>query len=179
MANNYSMQGYSKENMARVIGRSLSISFKFSVEICNFIRNKSVNDAKEALIRVIEGKITAVPFRRFITDLGHKKKIGPGRYPKKASMEILDLLNSVEANAQFKGLNTSRLFITHISANKGTKVMHAGRKRGRKSKRTNIEIVVQERGLDKKTKEAANKGAKPQEKEIKQSKKTESEKTKK
>ena len=171
MANNYAMQGYDKENMARAIGRSLPISFKFGVEICNFIRNKSVNDAKKALSDAIEHD-HAIPFRRFNTNLGHKRKIGPGRYPEKAAMAILDLINSAEANAQFKGLNTSKLIITHIITNKGPKVMHAGRKRSRKAKRINVEIVVQEKILDKKSgASAANKDAKSQEKEIKQGKK--------
>ena len=80
-------------------------------------------------------KKTAVPFRRFDFDLGHKKKIGPGRYPNKASREIIGLIENVEANAQFKGLNTSNLIITHISAHKAGKAWHYGRKSRRKMKR--------------------------------------------
>ena len=150
MANNYSAKDYNKENMARAIGRSLPISFKPSTEICNFIRNKSVNYAKEVLSRIIEHK-QAIPFRRYNTNLGHKRRIGPGRYPKKASMEILKIINSVEANAQFKGMNTANLVITHINANKASKAMHYGRKRSRWAKRTNLEIVVREKAADKKS----------------------------
>ena len=147
------MQGYEKDNMARAIARSLPISFKFGVEICNFIRNKSVNDAKKALSNAIDHK-HAIPFRRFNTNLGHKRSIGPGRYPQKASIGILDLINSVEANAQFKGLNTSKLVITYIITNNGPKVMHAGRKRSRKAKRINVEIVVQEKEIKQSKKQA-------------------------
>lgn len=144
MANNYSIKNYDKENMARALGRALPISFKQSVEICSLIRNKSLNYAKDVLKKVMEHK-KAVPFRRFRHNIGHKTKIGPGRYPEKASNEILKMINSVEANAQFKGINTSNLIIAHISANEAGKVMHSGRKRSRKSKRTNVEIIVQEK----------------------------------
>ena len=144
MTSNYSLKDYNKDNMARALGKSLPISFKQSIEICNFIRNKSVNDVKKVLSKVIERK-EAIPFRRFNMDMGHKKKMAAGRYPKKASIEILDLINHVEANAQFKGLNTANLVITHINANKASNVMHFGRKRSRKAKRTNVEIVVQEK----------------------------------
>ena len=152
MANNYSMKEYNKENMARSLGRSLPISFKQSVEICSFIRNKKVSYAKDVLNRVITHE-QAIPFRRFNAGVGHKKKMMAGRYPKKASIEILELINNAEANAQFKGMNTANLVITHINANKASKVMHFGRKKSRASKRTNLEIVVQEKAAEKKIKE--------------------------
>jgi large subunit ribosomal protein L22 len=150
MGQNYSAKSYNKENMARAFGRSLPISFKQSIEICNFIRNKNVNYAKNVLSKVIDHK-QAIPFKKFNDNTGHKKGIMAGRYPKKASMGILDLINSVESNAQFKGLNTANLVITHITANNASKVTHFGRKRSRLAKRTNVEIVVQETTVDKKS----------------------------
>ena len=140
---NYATKDYKPENMARARGISLPISFKQSIEICNFIRGKKVKDAKNALAEVINKK-KAMPFTRFEHNLGHKKKIGAGRYPIKSSKEILKLMESAEANAQFKGLNTADLEIAHICANKASKVWHFGRKRRRKAKRTTIEIIVQE-----------------------------------
>lgn len=144
--------------MARAIGTSLPISFKQSVEICRFIKNKNVNDVKKILQDVREKK-TAIPFRRYNWDLGHKKKTGPARYPNKASKEFIKLIENVEANAQFKGLNTSNLVIAHISAHKSSKAWHFGRKTRRKMKRTNIEIVVEEKKIaeQKPTKEHENK----------------------
>lgn len=130
--------------MARAKGNALPISFKQSVEICRFIENKNVNNAKKILQKVIEGR-SAIPFRRYNRDLSHKKKIGPARYPKKASEEFIRLIENVEANAQFKGLNTSKLVIAHISAHKASKTLHFGRKSRRKMKRTNIEVVVEEK----------------------------------
>ena len=130
--------------MARAIGMNLPISFKQSVEICRFIKDKNISDAKNSLQKVIDKKI-AVPFRRYNWDLGHKKEIGPGRYPKNTSNEFIKLIEAVESNAQFKGLITSNLVISHISAHKAGKAWHYGRKSRRKMKRTNIEIVIEEK----------------------------------
>jgi large subunit ribosomal protein L22 len=148
MARNYSFKDYNKENMARAVGRSLPISFKQSIEICSFIRNRKVNRAKTILSEAIKTE-RPIPFKRFDGDVGHKKNIAAGRFPKRASEEILSLINSAEANAQFKGLNTSNLVITCISANKAPTTTRYGRKRSRNAKRTHIEIVVQEK-IDKK-----------------------------
>ena len=130
--------------MARAIGTALPISFKQSVEICGFIKNRNVSDAKKILQGAAEKK-AAIPFKRYNWDLGHKKKMGPGSYPEKASKEFIRLIESAEANAQFKGINTSNLIIAHISAHKAGKAWHFGRKSRRKMKRTNIEIVVGEK----------------------------------
>ncbi|MBI4143355.1 50S ribosomal protein L22 [Candidatus Woesearchaeota archaeon] len=135
---------YSKEHMARAIGTALPISFKQSVEICRFIKDRKISEAKKILYNVIERR-AAIPFKRYNWDLGHKKKIGPASYPEKASKEFIRLIESAEANAQFKGLNTSNLVIAHISAHKAGKAWHFGRKTRRKMKRTNIEIVIEEK----------------------------------
>ena len=140
----YTFKNYNQEHMARAIGMVLPISFKQSVEICSFIKNKNINDAKKMLQKVADKKL-AIPFKRYIFDLGHKKKIGPGRYPENASKEFIRLIENVEANAQFKGLNTSNLIIAHVSAHKSGKAWHFGRQTRRRMKRTNVEIVVEEK----------------------------------
>ncbi len=139
----YTFREYDQEHMARAVGIALPISFKQSVEVCNFIKKRNVSDAKKLLQNVVDRK-AAVPFNRYNWDLGHKKKIGPGRYPESTSKEFIRLLESVEANAQFKGLNTSNLVIAHVSAHKAGKAWHFGRKSRRRMKRTNVEIVVEE-----------------------------------
>jgi len=161
----YATKNYDKENMAKVVGKSLPISTKSSVEISNFIRNKRVGEAKEILQKVIEKK-QAVPFKRFNKDLSHKRKIGPGRYPKKTAVEIIKLLKALEANAQFKGINTSNLYITHISAHLASRPWRYGRQRRRKAKRTHIDIIVEER----KAKEKIDEGKKKDVKKIEEKK---------
>lgn len=140
--------------MAKAVGRALPISTKSSVEVCNFIRNKSLQDVKKILEAVIKEK-KAIPFRIYNSDRGHKKSIGPGRYPKKIARELLKLVNAVEANAQFKGLDTSSLFISHICPQRAGKTWRFGRQRRRVMKKTNIEIMIKEKA--KKPKETKKK----------------------
>lgn len=144
----YAFSMYNKELMARAVGRDLSISKKHSVEICKWIRNKSLPRAKKMLEDAILLK-RAIPFTKFNWNVGHRHGIGPGRYPQKAAKEILRTLKSAEANAQLKGLNTGNLFIIHINAQKAPSPLHYGRQRGRHMKRTHIEIVLQEKAAKK------------------------------
>lgn len=138
-----------KEHIARVIGKDLPVSTKQSIEICNFIRGKNLQKAKTMLDSVISEKI-AVPFTRFNKDMGHKKgKIAAGRFPIKTSKHVLKLLNSLEINAQNKGLDTNALFIKTIIANKASTPWHYGRQRRRKMKRTHLEIIVEEKEIPK------------------------------
>ncbi len=131
-------------NAAKAVGRDLSISTKHSVEVCRAIRGKNLQKAKEFLKKVIEKKV-AIPYRRYDWDLGHKKgKIGQGRYPVKTCKEILKLLESVETNAQFKGLNTATLEIAHICAHKAARPWHFGRRIREKMKRSHVEVIVKE-----------------------------------
>ena len=165
----YSKQNIEEEHTAKAVGISLPISTKQSIEVCNFIRNKPLERAKTMLNDVILTKI-AVPFKRFKV-IGHKRgNMASGRYPIKTSKEILGVLESAEANAQFKGLNTSNLFICHISSQKAGNQWHYGRQKRRKMKRTTIEVVLQEKASDKKqTKE--NKKDKTSKKQSKEAKK--------
>ena len=130
------------ENCAKAVGLALDISTKQSVMICDMLRKKPLPKAKILLEQVIKKK-HAVPFIRFKRDVGHKPGIAAGRYPIKACSQILKLLKSAEANAQFKGLSTANLVIRHIIAQKGAKAMRYGR-RHRRAKRTHIEIVLEE-----------------------------------
>lgn len=142
---------------AKISGRNLPISTKQSVEICNFIRYKSTEKSKKLLENVIQMK-SAVPFRRYNKDIGHRKgKMASGRFPIKASEFILNLVKGVEANAKNKGLN-GELIIESIIANKGERNWRYGRLRRRKNKRTHIDIVVTEKKTEKKkTKEVKKK----------------------
>ncbi len=144
MTETYSLQEYSKETMARACGRSMPISYKHGVEICSMLRKRKVSDAKNILQRVIKME-QAVPFKKFGHNVGHRPgKMAAGRYPIKACEEILFLLTSAESNAQFKGLNSANLIIHFMIANKAGKVRRMGRQRGLSSKRTHVEIVLQE-----------------------------------
>ncbi|WP_424355348.1 50S ribosomal protein L22 [Methanobacterium sp. MBAC-LM] len=118
---NYAFTDDDKSKTAKALGRSLKISPKHAVEICNRIRGMKVEKAEAYLEDVIEMK-TAVPFKRHNKKVGHRRGIGgwpTGRYPVKAAKQILDILKNAEANAEYKGLDTENLKIMHISSHRG------------------------------------------------------------
>jgi large subunit ribosomal protein L22 len=135
---------YNKETMSKSVGRSMPISTRHAIEICNFIRGKNIQKVKSYLQEVTKQK-KAIPFTRFNKGVGHKPGIGPGRFPVKACGEILMLIESAESNALFKGLNTANLVIGSIIANKSAVTWHYGRQRRRKMKRTNLDIILIEK----------------------------------
>ncbi len=177
MSYTYSYQKYEQEKMARAVGTDLPISRKHSVEIANKLRNKPTARAK----KILEGLIaveTPIQYTRFNKDLGHKRGIGPGRFPSKTAENILKVVESVEKNANAKGL--ANPIIVHISANKASAQWHYGRKRRRKMKRSHIEIIVAgSDGKSKEAKHAEKKEAKKAQSAKKTESKTESKETKK
>ena len=135
-----------KENMAKAYGQSLGISTKKSVEICRTIRNMNVSKAKSFLERVMK-KEEAVPFKRYMHDTPHRTGMAAGKYPITAASGILKIIKSAESNAQSKGLGTSDLYIVHISAHLAARPYHYGRKKKSKMKRTNLQVVLEERRI--------------------------------
>lgn len=169
----YAFQGFGKENMARACLKNLAISTKKSIEICSFIRGKTIKKAREALNKVLEMK-DAVPYRRFNQEMAHNIR-GPSGYPVKAITEILKAIKAAEDNAKAKGLSSDSLKIIHICAHRGPKNWHYGRQRRRIMKRTHIEIVVQDTSGKKKDEKHDKKAdvKKEEKKEVKSKEKTE------
>lgn len=117
---------FKMENVGIAYGKNLPISKKHSYEIANYIRYKPVSVARKILQDVIALKVP-IPYRRHNKDLAHKKSIGSGRYPVKASKYILKLLENAVNNAKQKGLDENKLKILHISVHKGTHMYRRGR----------------------------------------------------
>lgn len=163
---NYAFKDFDNEHMSRAVGRDLGISTKHAINICTFIRGKNVQRAKDILKNVIEMK-QPVPYKRFNHGVGHRPGIGPGRYPIKASENILGIIESAEVNAQQKGLNTSNLSIRHICAQYASRPMHSGRQRRVKMKRTHVEVVLEEQAKKETTKEKTPEAVKEKPVEIK------------
>lgn len=153
-----------KENLAYAVGRDLSISPRHSIEICNYLRHKKISRAKDFLKNVMETK-EAVPYRKFKFDLAHRPGMGPGRYPINASKAILSIVESAEANAKFKGMDTSALYIAVAVSQKASQPYRYGRHSRRQAKRTHIEIALKEAKSLKKNKP---------EKEVKEAKESKS-----
>lgn len=122
---------------------NLPISTKHGVEISNYFRFKKTAFAKAYLEEIMQLK-KALPFTKATMDLGHKPGMGSGRYPQKAAKFFLRLIQSAEANAQYKGLDTNSLVITKLLANKAA-IPFTGKRQRFKTKRSHIEIEVTER----------------------------------
>lgn len=140
-----------KTNIATLNVKSLPISPKMSVEICNVIRNKHLPKVRRMLQDVISMK-RAIPVRRYGDNLGHKPGMGAGRYPINASKVFLKLIRSVEANAENKGLNVNNLFIVHAKADRGETRWRNSRMGRVKMKNTNVELKVEEKTIEEKKK---------------------------
>jgi len=140
----YAFNEFEADKMAKCVGRDVSISSKHAIEICKFIRGKNLQKAKDLLTK-IANKELALKFTRFNRGLGHKPGKGPGRYPVSASTEIKKLLESVENNAVFKGLDANNLIIKHICCHRASRPLKMGRRTRGESKRSHVEIVVEEK----------------------------------
>lgn len=112
----------------KAYGRGLRISSKTSVIVCRAISGKTLEKGKKLLEGLADQRI----------DL-------QGRYYSKVSGQLLSLLKASEQNAEFKGLDTSRLVI-HASAHKGFTYYRPRRFKMRRTqiKATNIQIVLKE-----------------------------------
>lgn len=147
---------YTKEldptKTARVYGKDLRISPKHATEISREIKGMKIEGAKAYLESVVEKK-KPVAFKRYNKKVGHKKGLvgwDAGRYPVKASRFFLKLLNELQANAEYKGLDAERLRIVHASSYKSRVIPgYIPRAYGRGTPYnqvlTNIELVVEER----------------------------------
>jgi large subunit ribosomal protein L22 len=145
---------YNKETMAKASGRSLPISRKQAILVCNFIRYKNLQKAKKMLEDVSEKKI-AVPYTKFGHGVAHRPGMGPGRYPIRTVQEILMLLESAESNAQLKGLNTANLIIGDLRVNTSGFAWHYGRNGRMRQKRCHVDVILfEKKNEEKKVKEA-------------------------
>jgi large subunit ribosomal protein L22 len=139
------------EKTVKASGRELRVSHKSAREICKTIKGMTLARAKQYLRDVMDKK-RAVPFTRFKKKAGHRhglEKACAGRYPVKASEQILKVLEGAEANAEYKGLDTDRLRIIHASAYPGMKIKgFTPRAHGRASPKfqilCHIEIALEE-----------------------------------
>ncbi len=109
------------EKTARAYGRDLNCSPKSGRNVAKAIKGMPVSRAKTFLSEVSELK-TPVPFTVRKRKIAHRRGqgFGPGKYPVKVASMFLKVLESAEANAEYKGLDTDTLVITHASAYQGT-----------------------------------------------------------
>lgn len=110
---------------------SAKVSLKHSQVLCKAIKGKRIEKAK-----------------RLLEDLIASKRSLKGKYYTKASKKLLEILKTAEANAKQKNLDVEKLWVKQAVANKGrTFILPKSRwgMRGRKSKSTNLTVILEER----------------------------------
>ena len=118
-----------EKKSAKAYGNGLRVSEKSSVIVCSKITGMSLE----------KGRV-------FLINLMLQKQSISGKYYTNVTKELMNLLRSAETNAEFKGLDPSKLSI-HASAHKGFSFHRPrGMKRRREMRKmTNVQIVLEER----------------------------------
>src|SRR5215204_1109616 len=108
----YAYQNFDKSRQVRSALREKDISHKHAREIALALTNLSIEKARDYLESVLRKEI-AVPFRRYNNEVAHRSNIrdgfSAGRFPSKATHEFLKLLDNLESNAEYKGMDLDRL----------------------------------------------------------------------
>jgi large subunit ribosomal protein L22 len=120
----YSIKEIEPERTVRCSGRELRISPKAATEICRSIRGMKVSEAKRFLESVIAGT-RSVAYKRYKKEVPHKsleERWHAGRFPVAAASRILALLEQLESNAEYKGLDLDKLRIIHAASQRGMKI---------------------------------------------------------
>jgi large subunit ribosomal protein L22 len=150
---NYQANVGKESKTAKAMITNAQTSLKYSTEICNQVKGKNVNTAADWLTRILN-KEDYLPLKKYNKKVAHRKGeakngVKSGRYPQKTINIFLDLLNSVQNNADFKGLDTEKTNIIHAFASKGISRMSYQSKgkiggKARRKNATHIEVIVSE-----------------------------------
>lgn len=148
----YSFQKFEKTKHVRASLRETQISHKHAREVALAIRGMYLNKAREFLENVVAKK-QPVAYRRYKNEVGHKSNLQgfpAGRFPVKTSREFLRLLDNLEANAEYKGMDLDRLKLIHVSAYPGVKIRRfIPRAYGRNTAKNNTLVHVEVVGIEK------------------------------
>ena len=149
----YNFEIKDEKKVAKAFSSNVPVSLKYATEVSRELKGKRVAKAEQFLQNVVDQK-QYLPLRRYLKKVGHKPGQAQsftktGRYPKRCCQAFLGLINSVKANADYKGLDADNLVIQHVFASQGfRRVGHqsqgriAGKRHRKKS--THLEMVVRE-----------------------------------
>ena len=146
-----SILGIDPDKTAVACGRNLTISPKHAREICLALKGMKLETAMDYLDDVMALK-RSIPFKRHNKKMSHRSDLTgwhSGRYPVKAAREIKKVLENLENNAIFKGLDSEKMKLTHIISQRARKVKgFMPRAQGSSSPKYNIlshiEVVAEE-----------------------------------
>ena len=146
----YAFQNYDTTKHVRAAMREKSISHKHAREISVAMKGLTIEKARDYLLDVISFK-RSIPFGRYKNQVGHKSDPGvmSGRYPQKTATEIMKLLDNLESNAEYKGMDLDRLKIINTTVHKGVVIKRIspramGRSTPKNDVLTHVEVVAQE-----------------------------------
>ncbi len=146
----YAFQNYDATKHVRSSLREKDISHKHAREIAVAIKGLSIEKARDYLQAVIN-KERAVAFGRYKNQVGHKSDPGmmSGRYPQKSAKEFIKVLDNLESNAEYKGMDLDRLKIINATVHKGVLIKRftpraMGRATPKNNVLTHVELVAQE-----------------------------------
>ena len=97
----------SPEKTSKAMGKELHISRKQAHEIATAIKGMKLDAAREFLENVAALK-QAVPYKRYVRNIPHRRGMCSGRYPQKAAKEFLCVLKNAESN--FRYFNELKFF---------------------------------------------------------------------
>ncbi len=147
---NYAFQNYDPTRHVRASLREKDISHKHAREVAVSLKGLSIEKARDYLIAVIAKK-RAVPFRRYKNQVAHRADPGvmSGRYPQKTAKEFIKVLDNLESNAEYKGMDLDRLRIINATVHKGVIVKRfipraMGRATPKNNVLTHVELVAKE-----------------------------------
>jgi len=147
---NYAFQNFDATKHVRASIREKKISHKHARETAKAIKGLTLEKARDYMLSVV-AKERAIPFRRFKNQVGHKSDPGmmSGRYPQKTAREFLKLLDNLESNAEYKGMDMDRLKIINATTHKGVIIKRfipraQGRATDKNDALTHVELVAQE-----------------------------------
>ncbi len=147
---NYAFQNFDSTKHVRAAIREKTISHKHARETATAIKGLTIEKARDYMLSVI-AKERAIPFRRFKNQVGHRSDPGvmSGRYPEKTAGEFLKLLDNLESNAEYKGIDLDRLRIINATVHKGRLLKRfipraMGRATAKNNVFTHVELVAQE-----------------------------------
>lgn len=134
----------SKKEEAVAHGRDLHLSKKHCMYICDFIKNKSIDQSITELEQVLKFK-RAIPFKG---EIPHRHDLGmmSGRYPITAAKSFITILKGLKGNAIVNGLDLSKTRIYWASASWASRPAKRG---GMRFKRAHVVLKVKEMGENK------------------------------
>ncbi len=146
----YAFQNYDATKHVRSSLREKDISHKHAREIAVAIKGLSIDKARDYLQAVVN-KQRAIAFGRYKNQVGHRSDPGmmAGRYPQKSAKEFIKVLDNLESNAEYKGMDLDRLKIINATVHKGVLVKRftpraMGRATPKNNVLTHVELVAQE-----------------------------------